>query len=239
MTGGMRVLVVEDDPDIASLLRRNFEAEGMTADHAADGDTALQLARHRPYHAIVLDVMLPGKSGIEVCQLLRKHSDAATIIMLSARDTVNDRVEGLAAGADDYLVKPFAFEELLARIRAQQRRRALESQIVADETIRSGKLSFDPSTITLSGFGKTATLTDREADLLLYFFRNEGLPISRDQIFDALWQGQGGVALNVVDVYVGYLRRKLASLSPQARDALSTVRGKGFRYVPPAGTGQG
>ena len=119
----MKVLIVEDDPDIASLLERNFASEAMETVHAATGADALNALRHNIFSAVVLDVMLPDLTGIEICQRLRKQDYEATIIMLSARDTVNDRIEGLSAGADDYVVKPFAFEELLARIHAQQRRR--------------------------------------------------------------------------------------------------------------------
>jgi DNA-binding response OmpR family regulator len=237
MNHPVRVLVVEDDPDIASLLLRNFQAEGMSADHAATGDDALHKARHMPYGAIVLDVMLPGKSGLEVCALLRKQSLAATIIMLSARDTVNDRIEGLSAGADDYLVKPFAFEELLARLHAQQRRRAKENPREDGSIVICGALAFDAKRRELALDGRSCVLTEREADLLLFLFRNEGEPMSRERIFEALWESQGGVSINVVDVYVGYLRRKLASLGPQAKTALKTVRGIGFMFSAPRKTG--
>ncbi len=231
----MRILVVEDDADIASLLQRNFRAEGHETDRAATGDKALDLVRNHAYQAIILDVMLPGRSGLDVCRLLRKQSHTATIIMLSARDTVADRVEGLSAGADDYLVKPFAFEELYARLIAQQRRRAREE--TGDEsdtdTVRCGALTYSPPTRELAREGNRVTLTEREADLLLYFIRNAGTPLARETIFEALWQDHGGAAVNVVDVYVGYLRRKLASLAPDAASVLRTVRGKGFMFVAP------
>lgn len=230
----MKVLVVEDDPDIASLLQRNFASEGMETVHAASGFEALAAVRHNIFSAVVLDVMLPDMTGLEICQRLRKQDYEATIIMLSARDTVNDRIEGLSAGADDYVVKPFAFEELLARIHAQQRRWQGEAKPGADdEQLSAGKLSYWPATREVGMDGKRVELTEREADLMLYLMRNEGRPLSRTDIFDALWQSQGGVAINVVNVYMGYLRRKLATLSGAARDSIRTVRGKGFMFSHP------
>ena len=230
----MKVLIVEDDPDIASLLERNFASEAMETVHAATGADALNALRHNIFSAVVLDVMLPDLTGIEICQRLRKQDYEATIIMLSARDTVNDRIEGLSAGADDYVVKPFAFEELLARIHAQQRRRqGAARQGADDDQVMAGKLSYSPATREVGMDGKRVELTEREADLLLYLMRNESRPLSRTDIFDALWQSQGGVAINVVNVYVGYLRRKLAMLSDKARDSIRTVRGKGFMFTRP------
>ncbi len=230
----MKILVVEDDPDIASLLQRNFASEGMETVHAVSGGEALAAVRHNIFSAVVLDVMLPDMTGLEICQLLRKQDYGASIIMLSARDTVSDRIEGLSAGADDYMVKPFAFEELLARIHAQQRRRQGAAQPGADdEQLLAGRLGYWPATREVEMDGKRVALTEREADLMLYLMRNEGRPLSRTDIFDALWQSQGGVAINVVNVYMGYLRRKLAMLDEGARDSIRTVRGKGFMFTRP------
>ncbi len=229
----MNVLIVEDDPDIASLLERNFQAEGLATVHAASGEAAIEAVRNHKFSVVVLDVMLPGISGIEVCRMLRKQNHSSTIIMLSARDTINDRVDGLSAGADDYLVKPFAFEELLARINAQQRRRQTEDGDIDSGLMSAGRLIYDPEIREVRFGDAAAMLTEREADLLLYLMRSEGVSQSRQTIFDALWQSQGGVALNVVDVYMGYLRRKLSTLSPEARAAIRTVRGKGFMFTAP------
>jgi DNA-binding response OmpR family regulator len=229
----MKVLVVEDDADIASLLKRSFKAEGIAADHAATGRDAFDMVRQSAYSAIILDVMLPDMTGHDICRTLRKQSHTATIIMLSAKDTVSDRIDGLAAGADDYVVKPFVFEEVLARLHAQQRRRAEESLEPTGDVLQRGALRYDQSIRELSCGGKSAVLTEREADLLLYLMRNEGTPLTREGIFDALWQSQGGAAINVVDVYVGYLRRKLALLSPEARASVRTVRNKGYMFVAP------
>ncbi len=227
----MRILIVEDDPDIASLLQRNFLAEGHAADHADSGERALEMVRDHTYQAMIMDVMLPGRSGLDVCRALRKQSHAATIIMLSARDTVADRIEGLSAGADDYVVKPFAFEELYARLNAQQRRRTQENPQSDGDIVRCGAITYEPQLREMSLGSRRVALTEREADLLLYFMRNEGATVSREAIFDALWQEQGGISVNVVDVYIGYLRRKLAGLSPETRNALRTIRGTGFMFV--------
>lgn len=229
----MKVLIVEDDPDIASLLKRNFQAEGMESVHAPSGEAALAAVRTGNFQVIVLDVMLPGQSGVDVCRTLRKQNHGATIIMLSARDAVSDRIDGLSAGADDYVVKPFAFEELLARIHAQQRRRPDDAAGGDSDLVAAGRMAYDPEIREVRFEGNAIELTEREADLLLYLMRSEGTPLSRETIFDALWHAQGGVALNVVDVYVGYLRRKLGTLSPEARAAVRTVRGKGFMFSAP------
>ena len=229
----MKVLVVEDDPDIASLLMRNFEAEDMNAIHAASGEAALENVRHNHFDVIILDVMLPGCSGLDVCRNLRNQDHAATIIMLSARDAVNDRVDGLSAGADDYVVKPFAFEELLARITAQQRRRSEDPPDNDGDVVSHGRLTYVRTIRDVRFEDNRAELTEREADLLLYLMQNEGQPVSREVIFDALWHAQGGVAINVVDVYIGYLRRKLGTLGADARASVRTVRGKGFMFTRP------
>lgn len=229
----MKVLIVEDDPDIASLLQRNFKAEGVTTMHAASGETAMENVQHNHFDVIVLDVMLPGCSGLDVCRNLRSRDHAATIIMLSARDAVNDRVDGLSAGADDYVVKPFAFEELLARITAQQRRRSEDTPDNEGDVVSHGRLIYDRTIREVRFEDNCAELTEREADLLLFLMRNENQPLSREAIFDALWHAQGGVAINVVDVYIGYLRRKLGTLGADARASVRTVRGKGFMFTRP------
>ncbi|MCP1200665.1 response regulator transcription factor [Notoacmeibacter sp. MSK16QG-6] len=228
----MRVLVVEDDADIASLLRRNFHAADMGCDLAPNGRLALEMVRNANYDAIVLDVMLPEQSGLDVCRILRKQSHDATIIMLSARDSLEDKVEGLEAGADDYVVKPFAFAEILARIQAQGRRRLAEHPDRSNGLIACGDLAFDQQTNQLSYGEKSTELTEREADLLVFMMRNAERTVSREKIFEALWHDQGGAAINVVDVYIGYLRRKMALLGPDVREAMRTVRGKGFVLCP-------
>lgn len=227
----MTVLIVEDDADISRLLKRGFEAEDYSVDCATSGEQAMELARSCVYDVVILDIMLPKSSGIDVCQSLRKLGQDATIIMLSARDGVDDRIEGLSSGADDYVVKPFAFAELLARVRARERRVEAANKDGHSERLEAGPLAFDPKLREVEVAGQKTTLTEREADLLMLLMRNAGRPLSRNDIFDALWADQGGAAVNVVDVYIGYLRRKLQTLDPNAAKIIKTVRGVGFLYA--------
>lgn len=227
----MAILIVEDDEDISSLLKRGFELEGYSVDCASSGEVAIETARKTPYDTIILDIILPGASGIDVCRRLRSEGAnmSAPIIMLSARDAVNDRIEGLSAGADDYMVKPFAFQELLARVRAQKRRQSQKEASVAPGEKRSTDgLMLNPKLREVEWRNKRIDLTEREYELLELFVKHEGEALSRAQIFDALWEGQGGVSINVVDVYVGYLRKKLAGLGRGGRPIIQTVRGVGF-----------
>lgn len=221
----MNILIVEDDPDIGSLLRRGFSSESYQVELVGDGEQALRAAGGKAWEAIILDVMLPGRSGIEVCKAMRAGGQTAPIIMLSARSSVNDRTEGLLAGADDYIVKPFAFEELLARVKVQALRRNGESE---PRTLEVGALSLDLDTRQAQFGGTRVRLTEREVELLALLMRNTGEPLSRADIFAALWAGHGGASLNVVDVYVGYLRHKLAEALPDGGQLIVTVRGRGF-----------
>ncbi len=226
----MPILIVEDDEDISSLLRRGFELEGYDVDCARTGEEAIETAKRQPYDTIILDIILPGASGIDVCRKLRAEGPNVTspIIMLSARDAVPDRVEGLSAGADDYMTKPFAFQELLARVKAQNRRQTQKEAQAASEKRPAVSLILNPKLREVECQGKRIDLTEREYELLEYFMKHEGQALSRGQIFDALWEGQGGVSINVVDVYVGYLRKKLAGLGRGGRPIIQTVRGVGF-----------
>jgi DNA-binding response OmpR family regulator len=228
----MTILIVEDDADIGSLLRRGFASESYDVELVADGEQALKAANGAALEAIILDVMLPGRSGIEVCKALRAGGQTAPIIMLSARSSVNERTEGLLAGADDYIVKPFAFEELLARVKVQALRRS--SGDGEPRTLRAGPLTLDLDTRQVQ-VGKTrARFTEREVELLALLMRHSGEPLARADIFAALWAGHGGASLNVVDVYVGYLRHKLAEVVPEGGNLIVTVRGRGFMFEPPA-----
>lgn len=228
----MTILIVEDDADIGSLLRRGFAAENYEVELVSDGDAALAAAAARDnIEAIILDVMLPGRSGIEVCRALRTAGHTAPIIMLSARSSVTDRTEGLLAGADDYVVKPFAFEELLARVRVQALRRSSDGE--TPHIVEAGRFRLDLDTRVLSLDGEQLRLTEREAELLALLMRHQGQPLSRTDIFAALWAGHGGASLNVVDVYVGYLRHKIGEAFPSVGRVIQTVRGRGFIFTAP------
>jgi len=228
----MTILIVEDDHDIGALLQRAFSAEGYKVALAQDGESALRLASETPaLNAIILDIMLPDRSGLEVCRALRNAGQQAPIIMLSARSSVAERTEGLMAGADDYVVKPFVFEELLARVRVQERRRQTEGESPRHLTV--GPFRLDLETRILEYQERRLRLTEREADLLGLLMRNAERPVARADIFAALWAGHGGASLNVVDVYIGYLRHKIAEAFPDLGRVIVTVRSRGFMFVDP------
>jgi DNA-binding response OmpR family regulator len=229
----MTILIVEDDVDIGSLLRRGFASESYQVELVGDGDQALRAANGKSLEAIILDVMLPGRSGIEVCKALRAAGQTAPIIMLSARSSVNERTEGLLAGADDYIVKPFAFEELLARVKVQALRRSNSEE--ESRILTAGPLSLDLDTRQAQVGETRVRLTEREVELLALLMRHAGEPLARADIFAALWAGHGGASLNVVDVYVGYLRHKLAEALPGGGHLIVTVRGRGFMFEAEAG----
>ncbi|HSV64710.1 MAG TPA: response regulator transcription factor [Mycobacteriales bacterium] len=219
----MRLLVVEDEVRMAVLLRRGLSEEGYAVDVAADGPEGLWLAQEHEYDMIVLDAMLPGLDGFEVCRRLRAASRWAPVLMLTARDAVRDRIRGLDAGADDYLVKPFAFGELAARTRALVRRGATARPVV----LRVGDLALDPAARTVSRAGSAVDLTAKEFALLELFMRHPGQVLSRTRILEHVWDVYFDPASNVVDQYVAYLRRKVDR--PWGRDDLRTVRGVGYR----------
>ena len=219
----MRVLVVEDDVKMAALLRRGLVEEGLSADVARTGDDALWMAAATEHDAIVLDVMLPGADGFEVCRRLREGGRWAPVIMLTARDVVEDRVTGLDAGADDYLTKPFSFAELLARLRALARRPPLERPTV----IEVGDLRLDPATRQVWRDGTEIDLSAKEFALLETFMRRPGEVLSRYQLLEHCWDYGYENRSNVVDVYVRYLREKVDR--PFGRSSLETVRGAGYR----------
>lgn len=219
----MRVLIVEDEPRLSRLLRRVLEEERYTVDEAHDGITGEDLARDGEYDAIVLDVMLPGQPGTTVCRNLRRERVATPILMLTARDTVEDRVTGLDAGADDYLVKPFAFSELLARLRALTRRRSTE---VASPKLTAADLEMDLTRHEVRRAGKLVELTPREYALLEYFLRHPGQVLTRTQILSGVWRYDADLTSNAVDTYVHYLRDKIDRGHEQK--LLRTVRGVGY-----------
>jgi DNA-binding response OmpR family regulator len=228
-----RVLVVEDDSDIRSMLERGLAAEGFAVAAAGRADEALAAWQAIPPDAMLLDILLPDGSGHDVCRTLRERGFAGPILILSAKDEVSDRAEGLASGADDYIVKPFAFAELVARLRTQILRRQDSG---APELLRAGRLTLDVATRQVRYGEALARLTQREADLLATLMHHANRPLSRGDLFDRLWARQGGLSLNVVDVYVGYLRTKLSDIARAGGPAIVTVRGRGFmlELPPPA-----
>ena len=219
----MRVLVVEDELRMASLLRRGLAAEGLAADVAAKGEDALWMAEAHDYDAIVLDVMLPGLSGFETCRRLRENGVWAPVLMLTARDAVEDRVAGLDNGADDYLVKPFAFAELLARLRALARRGDRERPSV----LSVGDLTLDPATREVRRGRAEIALAAKEFALLEIFMRRPGEVLSRLNLLEHAWDFAYDARSNVVDVHVRRLRQKIDE--PFGRCSLETVRGAGYR----------
>jgi two-component system OmpR family response regulator len=219
----MRVLIVEDDLRMASLVRRGLMGEGLAADVASSGEDALWLAQAHPYDAIVLDVMLPGLDGFETCRRLRGAGVWAPVLMLTARDAVEDRVAGLDSGADDYLVKPFAFAELLARLRALARRGEGERPAV----LAVGDLQLDPATREVSRGGTPVQLSAKEFALLEAFMRRPGEVLSRLHLLEHAWDFAYENRSNVVDVYIRRLRRKIDE--PFGRETLETIRGAGYR----------
>jgi two-component system OmpR family response regulator len=224
----MRVLVVEDELRMASLIRRGLAAEGLAADVAPNGEDALWMADAHDYDAIVLDVMLPGLSGFETCRRLRESGVWAPVLMLTARDAVEDRVAGLDNGADDYLVKPFAFAELLARLRALARRGEPERPTV----LAVGDLTLDPATREVRRGGVEVALSAKEFALLETFMRRPGEVLSRLYLLEHAWDVAYDARSNVVDVHIRRLRQKLDE--PFGRRSLETLRGAGYRLRPGA-----
>jgi two-component system OmpR family response regulator len=219
----MRILVVEDDVKMAGLLHRGLVEEGHAADIARQGDDALWRARAVDYDAIVLDLLLPGIDGFEVCRRLREGGVWTPVLMLTARDSVEDRVAGLDAGADDYLQKPFSFAELSARLRALVRRGSPERPTV----LEVDDLRLDPATREVWRNGTEIQLSTKEFALLETFMRRPGDVLSRDLLLEHAWDYAYERRSNVVDVYVRYLREKIDR--PFGRDTIETVRGTGYR----------
>jgi two-component system OmpR family response regulator len=219
----MHMLIVEDEPKLAALLRRGLTEEGHVVDVAANGEDALWMATARAYDAIVLDVMLPRMDGFATCRELRKREVWAPVLMLTARDAVEDRVEGLDTGADDYLVKPFSFSELLARIRALTRRAPHERPAV----LAAGDLRLDPATHRAWRGDVELALSAKEFTLLELFMRRPGITLSREMLLAGAWDIAFEHRSNVVDVYIRSLRDKIDR--PFGRNSLETVRGTGYR----------
>lgn len=223
-----RVLLIEDEPGIVDFVRRGLEAEGFTVEAALDGIEGERLAIGGECDAVVLDLMLPGRSGMEILEGLRRARPTMPVIVLTARGEIEDRVAGLEAGAVDYLVKPFSIAELVARVRTHLR---VVAQASAN-TLRAGDIEVDLLTRKANRAGRGVTLSTTEFELLAYLMRHHGQALSREQILSAVWGYEHDPTTNVVDVYVGYLRRKLGAPGDPA--PIFTVRAVGYRL---GGTG--
>jgi DNA-binding response OmpR family regulator len=222
----VRILIVEDDERLASSLHRGLEEAGMAVDTAADGDDAMHMACAAAYDVIVLDVMLPARDGFSVATSLREKSVASPILMLTGRGAVEDRVHGLEVGADDYLVKPFALRELIARIKALSRRHLPDRASV----LVAGKLKLDITAHRVTVAGADVELTAKEFAILEFFMLHRGQLLSREQILENVWDWDLEDGRNLVEVYIARLRRKLADAG--AGDPFVTIRGAGYRFEP-------
>jgi DNA-binding response OmpR family regulator len=221
----MRLLIVEDEHKIATALKKGFEQETFAVDVAHAGSDAIAFATTESYDAIILDLMLPGMiGGIEVCKEVRRAGVHTPILMLTAKDKVPDRVAGLNAGADDYLVKPFAFEELLARVRALLRR----PSEVTDTTLKIDDLTLDTTTYAVKRGGKSVKLSAKEFALLEYLLRNQNQIVSKETIINHVWDYDADILPNTVEVYIRYLRTKIDDPFP-GPPLVHTVRGFGYK----------
>lgn len=219
----MRLLIVEDDKKVGAFLERGLKEENYAVDVCRNGADALYLAQVYPYDVIILDIMLPGKDGFSVCRELRESGILTPIIMLTAKDTLDDKVQGLTVGADDYLTKPFSFEELLARIRALLRR----SQDYKTKALHVGDLEMDPVRRLVTRGGQKIALTGKEYALLEYLMRNQGRVLSQSMIIEHVWDMDYEGASNIVNVYINHLRRKIDKDHPVK--LIKTVRGHGYQ----------
>ena len=218
----MRLLLVEDDPRLASVLMRGLRENGYAVDHAADGEAALDRLATNDYDGVVLDLMIPRVDGLEVCRRLRQERATVPVLMLTARDSVTDRVRGLDAGADDYLTKPFAFDELLARLRALMRR----GPAMTEALLRAGGVAIDMRSHRVTRGKEEIVLTTKEYALLEYLARNAGRVVGREEIAEHVWDERYDPFSNIIDVYVNRLRKKVDP------DLIVTRRGEGYMLRP-------
>ena len=218
----MRILIVEDEKKIADFIKRGLKEEGYAVDVAYDGEEGQFLAKTNEYDLVLLDLMLPKLDGLTLCRALRKSGILVPIIMVTAKDTIEDKVIGLDSGADDYITKPFAFEELLARIRAVFRKKSAAKS----STLQIADLSLDPVTHKVSRGGKNIILTTKEHALLEYLMRNAGKVITRTMISEHVWDADFDTFTNVIDVYINYLRKKIDT--GYKNKLIQTVRGRGY-----------
>lgn len=225
----MRILIVEDEPKIANSVKKGLEQEGFAVDVAKDGIEGYDFISTEPYDLVILDLMLPKMDGIELCERVRDDGSTVPILMLTAKSTTEDKIKGLNIGADDYLPKPFAFEELLARIRALLRRpnEALPSELIC------GDLSVDVNSLSVKRGGEEISLSRKEFSLLEYLIRNKNRVLTKEQIIKHVWDYDADVLPNTVEVYIGYLREKLEKSFSKRHKLIKTVRGFGYKMEEP------
>lgn len=220
----MRLFVVEDEIHLLNIIKKRLVKEHYSVDTCSDGEEAMEFIRMAPYDGIVLDIMLPGKDGISILKEMRKEGNYTPVLLLTARDSIEDRVKGLDTGADDYLVKPFAFEELLARIRVMLRKNGeIRHQ---EEIFTVGDLTMNCKSHEVQRAGKAIDLSSKEFALLEYLIRNKGKVLSRDQIEQHIWDYDYMGSSNMIDVYIRYLRKKIDE--PFEKKLIQTVRGAGY-----------
>ena len=222
------ILLVEDDPDLAMVVQDLLEAEGASVTIAATGTEGLSLAGARPFDLLILDVMLPGMDGFEICRRVRQHGYTGAVLMLTARGQVVDRVTGLRTGADDYLVKPFAPDELAARVGALLRR--VQRTAAAPLVSAFGSITADFERQYFTRNGEPIHLAGKEADLLRLFCQRSGEILSREDILQSVWRDQPHITIRTVDVYMAWLRGKLEE-DPRSPRHFQTIRGEGYRFV--------
>ncbi len=222
----MNILLVEDEVRVADFIRRGLAAEGWGVTHVSDGETALDLLADAPFDAIILDLMLPGISGQDVCRKLRARANVTPLLMLSALDSTDERIAGLKLGADDYLPKPFDFEELVARLEALHRRTQRYASAQDADLLDCNGVSFDRRSLTVLIDGGSIDLSGKEREILLLLMSNTGRVFSRERILNAVWGVTADPLTNVVDVYIGRLRRKLR----QHGSRIVTLRNVGYRF---------
>lgn len=221
----MRILIIEDEHKIANSIKKGLQQEGFAVDVSYDGLDGYDKGSTEEYDAITLDLMLPGMDGTTVCKKLRKEKVHTPIIMLTAKGTLDDRVDGLNCGADDYLVKPFSFEELLARVRALTRRNSVNKETVLDYD----GLSLNPVTYKVKRNGKEIKLSKKEFSLLEYLLRNKEIIVTKDTIINHVWDYDADILPNTVEVYIGYLRKKIDDPFPNEKRLIQTIRGFGYK----------
>jgi DNA-binding response OmpR family regulator len=221
----VKILIVEDEHKIANLLKQGFEQERFAVDIAYDGTSGYDYASSEPYDVIILDRLLPGMNGLELCKKLRENKNHTPILMLTAKVQVSDRVEGLNSGADDYLTKPFAFEELLARIKALARR----PKTTMGNILQVGDLSLNTDTYEIKRGKEKITLSSKEFALLEYLMRHQNKTLTKEQIINHVWSYDANILPNTVEVFIGYLRNKIDRPFKDKKNLIYTVRGFGYK----------